>query len=103
MDYWEECIRESFDEAGIEATKEQIDTVVSWVDGAHENYGMAFGHDAIPNPMESEVDKLKKRLAKQQEEYEAREFIFKNSVARRRNIDVSRVYLEGDSVMISRG
>lgn len=40
MNYWEECIRESFEESGIGATKEQIDIVVSWVEGAHENYGV---------------------------------------------------------------
>lgn len=55
MDYWKECIEEALDDAGITATKEQIETIVGWVEGAHDNYGMAHGHDCIPNPMISEV------------------------------------------------
>lgn len=96
MDYWEECIREAFDDAGIEATKEQIDTVVSWVDGAHENYGMAFGHDAIPNPMESEVDSLKKQLKKLEENHEIQLFGIRKGVERRRNVDPHDVHIEDD-------
>jgi len=44
-EYWEECISEAFDEAGIAATSEQIKTVASWVEGAHENYGLDTGLD----------------------------------------------------------
>ena len=45
MDYWEECISEAFEDAGITATKEQLNIVASWVDGAHESYGLATGRD----------------------------------------------------------
>jgi len=62
MDYWEECVRQSFDEAKIDATKEQIDIVVEWVEGAHDNYGMTMGHECIPNPLEQEKKELEKRL-----------------------------------------
>ncbi|SEN68064.1 hypothetical protein SAMN05216325_13310 [Nitrosomonas marina] len=65
MNYWETCIQEAFEDAGIEATKEQIDTVVCWVEGAHENYGMAHGHDAIPNPLQAENEQLKRELKRQ--------------------------------------
>ena len=37
MDYWVECILESFDAAGIVTTDEQIAIVASCVKGAHEN------------------------------------------------------------------
>ncbi len=67
MDYWEECIAGAFEEAGISATKEQIEMVVSWVDGAHENYGMAFGHDCIPSPIALENKELKKELKKERD------------------------------------
>lgn len=62
MNYWETCIQEAFEDAGIEATKEQIDTVVCWVEGAHENYGMAHGHDAIQNPLKEENEMLRREL-----------------------------------------
>ena len=53
-EYWKECIEISFEEAGIKATKEQIEIVVSSVEGGHENYGMAHGYECIPNPLMEE-------------------------------------------------
>lgn len=96
MDYWEECITEAFEDAGIEATKEQIDTVVAWVDGAHENYGMAFGHDAIPNPMQTEVEKLKAHIKKLEESHERCIFGIKKGVAQRRNVAPQDVHIADD-------
>lgn len=62
MDYWFECIAEAFEDAGIVATKEQINTVASWVKGAHDNYSQAHGYDCIPNPLLLENEMLKKSL-----------------------------------------
>ena len=62
MDYWHECITEAFDDAGITATEEQVQVVCSWVQGAHENYGMAHGHDCITNPLVEQNVKLAKEL-----------------------------------------
>ena len=67
MDYWVECITEALDEVGIVATQEQIITVAGIVEGSHENYGMAFGHDCIPNPLRTENERLKKDLKDEQE------------------------------------
>lgn len=61
-DYWEACIDEAFEDAKIEASDEQTQTVISWVEGAYENYGMANGHDCIPNPLQSDVTRLEKEL-----------------------------------------
>lgn len=63
MDYWKECISEALDECGIEATSEQIAHVADAVRVSHENYGMSYGYDAIPNPLRTEIDRLKKELA----------------------------------------
>ena len=61
MNYWEECIREAFDDAGIAASDNQIETVAGWVDGAHENYGLATGLDvASANFISDEARELKK-------------------------------------------
>lgn len=67
MDYWEECIAGAFEEAEISVTKKQVDIVMSWVESAYENYGMAFGHDCIPGPVELENKELKKELKKERE------------------------------------
>lgn len=65
MNYWEECISEAFEDAGITATKQQVDTVASWVEGAHDNYGMAHGHDCIPSYSSIERDQLAEELKKE--------------------------------------
>jgi hypothetical protein len=62
MNYWEECISLALDEVGIVATQDQIKTIAGFVEGGHENYGMAHGHDCIPNPVELENSRLSKAL-----------------------------------------
>jgi hypothetical protein len=41
-EYWRDCIAVTADEAGIELTVEQIDTLAEGAQGGHENYDMAF-------------------------------------------------------------
>ncbi len=72
-DYWKECISEACDDAGLEATEKQIDTLASWVEGAHENYGMAHGREAIPNPLCEEHDRLKRDLQAEREKVQCGE------------------------------
>lgn len=67
MDYWGECISEALEDAGLPATPEQISTIASWVEGAHENFRTAFGYDAIPNPLTEENTKLKRELKREQD------------------------------------
>ena len=56
FDYWGECIKEAFEDADITASKEQIDTVIAWVEGADENHGLATGSECIPNPLQGVND-----------------------------------------------
>lgn len=62
MNYWEECVSEALDDCNIKATMEQIETIASWVEGAHENYGMAHGYDVISRGAESESTKELRQL-----------------------------------------
>jgi len=66
MNYWKECIAEAFEDAGIQATEEQISTVACWVEGAHENHDTSHGYNVIPNPLQTEIDGLKKQLYEEQ-------------------------------------
>jgi len=45
MGYWQECVYEALEDAGLKATDKQIETIAGWVEGAHDNYGMATGLD----------------------------------------------------------
>ncbi len=96
MDYWAECISTSFDEAGIKATDEQIELVAGDVEVAAENYGMAHGHDAIPNPRDADVDRITKQLKQMEEERDQMELNFKKNVAMRRGCKAQDVSIEED-------
>ena len=96
MDYWKECISEAFDEAGITATEEQIAMVAGDVQVSHENYGMAFGHDCIPNPLEAEVKKLKDELKNKEDNHERCLDGIREGVAMRRNVHRADVHIEVD-------
>ena len=71
--YWSECISEALEEAGIVATVEQKNAVAEFVEGAHENYGMAHGHDAIPNPLKADNDRLAKELKREKDKVVCKE------------------------------
>ena len=66
-DYWKDCINDALSEIGIGASDSQVKELAEWVEGAHENYGMAHGHHCIPNPLKEENEKLQKALRKEQE------------------------------------
>ena len=94
MDYWTECIEEALEDAGLHATKEQIEIVASWVDGAHENFGLATGSEFIPDPVHSELDEVKREMKKQQERHERQLNGVCQGVARRRGVDVGAVNID---------
>lgn len=96
MDYWAECIEVSFEENGITASEEQIQLVAGDVESAHENHGMAHGHDAIPNPRNADVDRLTGRLKELEQERDQMELYFKKNVAERRRCDVNDVSINED-------
>jgi len=99
MDYWLECIKEAFEDAGIIATEEQIRNVTGWVEGAYENYGMASGHDCIPNPMISEIEKLKMKHKEEIKDFEKTIHTYRNSVSTRRNVPIEDVHIDNGDVI----
>lgn len=46
-DYWRIFAEEVPSELGITLTEAQIESLAGMMEGAHENYGMAHGHDCI--------------------------------------------------------
>ena len=62
MDYWKECIEEALDDAGVKANDDQIAIIADWISGAHENYGMAHGHDVAHRGPDPEIATLRKEL-----------------------------------------
>jgi DnaJ-class molecular chaperone len=70
MDYWKECISEALDEAKVEATADQITSIASAVEGAHDNHGLYTGDDVADanynSSKDDEVKNLKDQLEKEQ-------------------------------------
>ena len=65
-DYWNICIEEAFSEADIQASDQQIKTVVGAVDAGHEMYGESTRpRNTGPSDMEREIKSLKKKLEKE--------------------------------------
>ena len=70
MNYWKECIASAVDELGLALTDEQLEYLAEAVEGGHENYGMAFGHDCIPNPVESRAQEELRELKRKNQQNE---------------------------------
>ena len=66
MNYWKEAIEAALDDAGLKATTEQVETMTKAITISHDQYGMAFGHDCIPNPLQTEIKRLTKELETEQ-------------------------------------
>ena len=88
MNYWKTCIEEAVSELGIAATEQQIKDLTEWVEGAHDNYGMAHGHDCIPNPAETARKEDARRHENEMKQANERERLLKNNIASRYNTDV---------------
>jgi len=61
-DYWRIFAEEVPSELGIALTEAQIESLAGMMEGAHENYGMAHGHDCISNPETMRADRAEKEL-----------------------------------------
>ena len=69
---WAEIVSESFEDHGISATADQIAAVASDVQGAHENWDMAFSGPS-PGWHDRELAEIKRQLAQEREKVTCRE------------------------------
>lgn len=67
MDYWKESIEEALSEIGISATEAQTKELIEWIEGSHDNYGMAMGHDVASANWESDESRELKRMKAEDE------------------------------------
>lgn len=83
FDYWKESLECALEEAGAAGalTAEQIDRVAGSLEVSAENQDMAFGHDAIPNPLAAEVKAAESRLESQRAEASEQESELRKVIA----------------------
>ncbi len=103
MNYWEICVTEAIEEAGIVATKEQIAFVVDGVQGAFDNYDLATGVECIPDPRDCELKEANRKLEIEESKIHCRECnglgrIVENFGTRSSDTECSRCRGEGRHV-----
>ena len=75
--YWLEAICTSAEDRGVTLSEEQADGMARDMQANHECYGMAFGHDCIPDPMKTELHNAQIRHEKIIKEFEENEAALK--------------------------
>lgn len=72
--YWEEALATALEDAGAPAlTSDQLAKAASALLGAHENESQASGVECIPNPLRTEIDRLKESAKRLKDDAEDRE------------------------------
>lgn len=70
-EYWTESVEASFNDAGIAATKEQIENVAGDMEICHEQYGMVSGDEVASQNFhaarEQEIANLRRELYNERE------------------------------------
>lgn len=70
ISYWYECVSEALEDAGIDASEDQVHTVTGWVEGAHENYGMSSGNDVADKNWHADYNDKINKANKERDEIE---------------------------------
>ena len=65
MDYWREAVDCALDDAGVTATEQQREEIAGVMEGSHENYGMASGHDVASANLSAAQDREKEDLERE--------------------------------------
>jgi hypothetical protein len=74
MDYWKEAFAAALEEADIPLPgDDKLKLGAEVLEGAHENYGMAFYSPPAGEHLRSEIDSLKRELRKEREKEHCRE------------------------------
>lgn len=101
VDYWDDALGCALEAVGkFEAlTRDERRQVAESLATSAENQSMAFGHDCIPNPKDSEIASLKTQHEREIAEWEAADLAYRTSVARRRGVEPNDVYIRNGRVV----
>jgi len=91
-DYWEESLKEIFSDHNLKLTPEIISDIIMTAEMESEATGMVN----IPNPMCSEVDRLKATIREMESAHNNQVSGILKGVASRRNVSVSDVHVDGN-------
>ncbi len=69
-DYWNESVECALNEAGVAASPEQINLIAASIVASKEHESLADGSWCIPNPLTSEIERIKSDRSKELEQTE---------------------------------
>ena len=102
LEYWIESVESIMEEMNYDIPIEDITTMAESMIITAEQESLAFGYDAIPNPLQTEIDKLRNDMDHEQVYWERRELIYLRSIAKRNNVHVDDVFIANDNVWYQR-
>lgn len=94
--YWIEAIDTSFNEHGIQATKEQIEFIANDMQMASEMQSESFGWLNIPNPSEARISELNKKINDAERDSLEWQNAFRKNVAMRNKTEESCISISKD-------
>lgn len=82
--YWKEAIGQALCEVGLwdSTTEDQRLELAEAMQGSADNFSTAMGYDVIPNPQDTEIDKLKARIREMERSFNDREAAMCKAAAR---------------------
>ena len=83
LEYWIEAVMSALDEIDEISlfTDQNIKDLAESMLISAEQEGMAFGYDVIPNPLSTEITKIKEENAREIADWENRDRIYRQSIA----------------------
>ena len=77
LEYWIESVAATTEEIGYNLSIEDITTIVESMIITAEQESLAFGYDAIPNPLQTEIDEITNKLERERTETAQRTYLSK--------------------------
>jgi len=101
LNYWIEAVESALEEVGKLTlfSKDDIKILAETLQISSEQQSMMFGYENIPNPLESEIQKIKSEFEKKITKLEQNDLVYRKNVADRHGVNPEQVYLDGENVM----
>ena len=102
LEYWIESVESIMEEMSYDIPIEDITTIAESMIITAEQESMAFGYDAIPNPLQTEIDEITGKLKQECIKADRREYIYRKSIASRNGVNPEDVFIEHGNVWYQR-
>jgi hypothetical protein len=93
LDYWIESVSSSLEEIGCELSIDDITVIAEDMIISAEQESMAFGYDAIPNPLQTKMDKVHDDLKKSEDNWDDERFAYEQCIANLTGIPINKLFL----------